>query len=239
VSVAALCGVSKAFGSIHALEHVDLHLDPGEVVALLGRNGAGKTTALSILVGLRRPDTGRACLFGRDPRRPAARARVGAMPQESAFPLGLRVREVVDLVRRHYPAPEPAERLLERFELVDVARRLVGGVSPGGRRRLALALAFAGRPDAVFLDEPSAGLDVEARRRAWSAVEEFAADGGSVLLTTHYLEEAERLATRVVVLRDGHVAAEGTASELKRRAGIAAGARLEDAVLALLDGDAA
>jgi len=218
VIAAALRGVSKRFGETAALDGVDLELRTGEVLALLGPNGAGKTTALSILLGLRRPDSGRAELFGEDPRHAAARVAIGVTPQESGFPPTLRVREIVDLVRAHFPAPAPAGELMERFGLAELARRQAGGLSGGERRRLSVALAFAGRPRALFLDEPTAGLDVDARRAVWREVRAFVEEGGTVLLTTHHLEEAEALASRVVLIARGAVVAEGSPSEVSARA---------------------
>jgi ABC-2 type transport system ATP-binding protein len=229
---AALRGVTKRFGSVVALDQIDLELCRGEVLALLGPNGAGKTTALSLMLGLRRPDVGHAELFGADPRRPGSRAAVGVTPQDASFPPTLRVREVADLVRAHYAAPVSTAELLERFGLVECGRRQVGGLSGGERRRLSVALAFAGQPLAVFMDEPTTGLDVEARRAVWSELQAYAAAGGTILLTTHYLEEAEALASRVVLLSRGRIAAEGTARELAS----AHGGTLEDAFLALTRG---
>jgi len=232
VIAAALKGVTKRFGSLVALDEVDLELRIGDVHALLGPNGAGKTTALSILLGLRRADVGRAELFGADPRRPASRASVGVTPQESGFSPTLRVCEIVDLVRAHFATPVATSELLARFGLTACTRRQVGGLSGGERRRLSVALAFAGRPLAVFLDEPTTGLDVEARRAVWSELEAYAAAGGTILLTTHHLEEAEALASRVALLARGCVAAEGSPRELAR----AYGGTLEDAFLALTKG---
>jgi ABC-2 type transport system ATP-binding protein len=229
---AALRGVTKRFGGVVALDRVDLELRSGEVLAVLGPNGAGKTTALSLMLGLRRPDVGRAELFGADPRRPASRAAVGVTPQDASFPPTLRVREITDLVRAHYAAPAPTMDLLARFGLVECGRRQAGGLSGGERRRLSVALAFAGKPLAVFMDEPTTGLDVEARRAVWSELQAYAASGGTILLTTHYLEEAEALASRVVLLSRGRIAAEGPARELAA----AHGGSLEDAFLALTRG---
>jgi ABC-2 type transport system ATP-binding protein len=230
VIAAALRAVTKRFGDTVALDSVDLEIRTGEVVALLGPNGAGKTTALSLLLGLRRPDTGSVTLFGQDPRLVAARAAVGVTPQESGFPPTLRVRELVDLVRAHFPAPVPAGELLERFGLDGIARRQAGGLSGGERRRLSVALAFAGRPRALFLDEPTAGLDVESRRAVWAEVRSYAAAGRTVLLTTHHLEEAEGLASRVVLLARGAVVAEGSPADLSACADVGA---LEDAYVVL------
>jgi ABC-2 type transport system ATP-binding protein len=217
---ATLEGVTKHFGATLALDDVTLDLPPGEVTALLGPNGAGKTTALSLLLGLRRPDAGRVRLFGSDPRRPAARSAIGVAQQETRFPETLRVREVAALVCAHYPAPFEVGELLERFGLSSLARRQTGGLSGGERRRLAVALAFAGRPAAVFLDEPTAGLDVEGRRQVWATVREYVGRGGTVLLTTHYLEEAEALATRVAVLHRGRLVLAGHVREVAERVGL-------------------
>jgi ABC-2 type transport system ATP-binding protein len=226
---AGLRCVTKRFGSLVALDQVDIELREGEVLALLGPNGAGKTTALSLMLGLRRPDVGRAELFGADPRRPAARAAIGVTPQDASFPPTLRVSEIADLVGAHYATPVSTTELLARFGLVECGRRQAGGLSGGERRRLSVALAFVGQPLAVFMDEPTTGLDVEARRVVWSELQAYAAAGGTILLTTHYLEEAEALASRVVLLSLGRIAAEGSAREL---AG-AHGGTLEDAFLAL------
>jgi len=219
-SVCRLHEVTKAYGATTALHGVSLELGAGEVLALLGPNGAGKTTALSLLVGLRRPDSGTARLFGEDPRRPSARRHVGVTPQELDFPGTLRVVELLDLVRAHYPQPAGTLDLLRRFGLEAIARRQAGGLSGGERRRLAVALAFAGRPRALFLDEPTAGLDVAARRRVWEEVRAFAASGGAVLLTTHDLAEAEQLASCVCVIHRGRILVDGTLAEVRAVAGL-------------------
>ena len=217
---AELVAVSKSFGAVAALRDVSLRIDAGEIVALLGPNGAGKTTAINVLLGLRRPDRGHARLFGIDPRALEARREIGATPQESAFPPTLRVNEVVELVGAHYASPTNAATLLSRFGLADVATRQVGGLSTGQRRRLAVALAFVGRARAIFLDEPTTGLDVVSRRSVWDAIRQFAADGGGVLITTHDLGEAEALATRVVVVSGGRVVAQGSVREIAAGSGL-------------------
>jgi ABC-2 type transport system ATP-binding protein len=219
-AVAELLGVHKRYGKVDALQGVDLQLQPGELLALLGPNGAGKTTAVGILLGQRRPDAGSARLFGRDPTLPAARRPVGVTLQESGFPDNLTVAEVVDLVRVHYPDPAPTRELLDRFGLGEVAGRRAGGLSGGQTRRLAVALAFAGQPQLAVLDEPTTGLDVESRRGLWEVLRAFVADGGSVLLTTHYLEEAQALASRVVVLAGGRIIAQGSVDEITGRVGL-------------------
>jgi ABC-2 type transport system ATP-binding protein len=220
VILAELSGVTKRFGAITALDRVTLALREGEVTALLGPNGAGKSTALAVLLGLRTPDDGKARLSGRDPRDPAARRTVGVVPQETAFPPTLRVVELLDLVRRHYAHPATVDALADRFGLASLLRRALGGLSGGERRLVAVALAFAGGPRLAVLDEPTTGLDVEARARVWSAVRAHERDGGSVLLTTHHLEEAEALAGRVVLLETGAVVEEGTVAEIRRSAGL-------------------
>jgi ABC-2 type transport system ATP-binding protein len=219
-SAAILDGVHKRYGKIDALRGFSLVVHRGEIVTLLGPNGAGKTTALSVLLGLRSADEGTARLFGRDPRDVSARKCVGATPQETGFPPTLRVAEVVELVRAHYPAARTTEEVLRQFGLTEVASRQTGGLSGGQKRRLALSLAFVGNPKAVFLDEPTVGLDVEARRRVWDDVRAYAQSGGTVLLTTHNLDEADAFASRVVVIVGGRTLAEGSPAEVKGRAGL-------------------
>ena len=218
-AAARLAGVVKSFGATRALDGVDLELRAGEVVALLGPNGAGKSTAVAVMLGLRRPDAGRAWLRGGDPRDPGSRRRVGAVLQEVGFPPTLRVREIVDLVRAHYPAPCSSEDALGRLDLAHAAGRQAVALSGGQQRRLAVALALAGRPDVLFLDEPTAGMDAGARRALLRDLAAFAARGGAVLLTTQQLAEAEEIASRVVLLAHGRVALQGTVSDVRARAG--------------------
>ena len=214
---AELRGVTKAFAGNPALAGLDLVLPRGAFVALLGPNGAGKTTAFSLLLGLRIPDRGEALLLGRSPLDEDTRRRVGVTPQVSAFPAGLKVREVIAFVAAHYPDPMPEAKLYERFGLGEVAARQVGGLSGGEQRRLAVSLALVGNPEVVFLDEPSTGLDVVARRQLWDVLRSFHAGGGTVLLTTHYLEEAEALAEHIAVIDRGRLVAEGTPREVTSR----------------------
>jgi ABC-2 type transport system ATP-binding protein len=218
--LALLEGVTKSFPSVKALDSIGLELRSGEIVALLGANGAGKSTAVSIMLGLRRPDSGRVELYGCDPREPEARRSVGAVLQDVGFPPGLRVRETVELVRTHYAHAASTDDVLERLELTSVAGRHAGGLSGGQRRRLAVALALAGNPGALFLDEPTAGMDAHARRSLLNDLAAFAAGGGAVLLTTQQLAEAEAIATRIVVLAAGRILVEGTLAEVKARGGL-------------------
>jgi ABC-2 type transport system ATP-binding protein len=219
VSVAELDRVTKRFGARTALADVSLSIGEGEVVALLGPNGAGKSTALAVLLGLRKPDTGAARLFGSDPRVPSARRRVGVTPQDVAFPPTVRVREIVELVGAHFESPMPVRALVEQFELGAIAGRQAGGLSGGERRRLGVALAFVGRPRFVVLDEPTASLDREARLAVWRAIRQHVAGGGTLLLTTHHLEEAEALARRVILIESGSVVSDGPLVDLKAAAG--------------------
>jgi len=218
--IASFDGVNKKLGRVHALVGVSLHVQPGELLALLGPNGAGKTTLVSLLVGLRSPDSGRVRLNDGDPRNPSVRRILGVTPQSTGFPPTLRVCEVVELVRAHYPKPLQISDALERFGLIELAHRSVSALSGGQARRLAVALAFVGNPRLVVLDEPTTGLDVESRRALWEQIKVFRKAGGTTLLTTHYLEEAEELADRVVLLARGKVVTSGSPNEIKRRVGL-------------------
>ncbi len=212
--------VSRRYGKQLALDRVSLTVRTGEIVGLLGPNGAGKSTLLNLLTGLRRPTTGRVELFGGDPRNPHSRRHIGVTPQETGLPPTLRVGECVAFVAAHYADPVPTGELLTRFGLADQTRRQTGGLSGGQRRRLAVALAFVGRPRLVLLDEPTTGLDVVARRELWELIREFHADGGTVLLTSHYLEEIDALADRVVVLGQGRVLADDTVTAVRGLVGV-------------------
>jgi ABC-2 type transport system ATP-binding protein len=223
-SIAAeLRQASKEYGGrggtrVTALDRLDFAVQPGEVVALLGPNGAGKTTAVQLLLGLARPTSGEARLFGRDPQDAAARVRVGAMLQVSKVPETLKVKEHVELIGSYYPRPLPASEVIALAGLSGLEERPFGKLSGGQKQRVLFALALCGDPDLLFLDEPTTGLDVEARRGLWSAIRELVRRGRTVLLTTHYLEEADALASRIVVLGRGRLVAEGTPAEIKARA---------------------
>jgi len=207
--------VTRRYGDKVALDGVSLEVEVGELVGLLGPNGAGKSTLVNLLTGIRRPTSGAVELFGGDPRLPASRRRLGVTPQETGLPAALRVGEVVDFVSAHYDRPLPKGELLDRFGLTDLIRRQTGGLSGGEKRRVAVALAFVGRPRIVFLDEPTTGLDVQARRLLWDGIRSFRADGGTVVLTSHYLEEIEALARRVVVIGGGRVLADDTVEAVR------------------------
>ncbi|MEV4703559.1 ABC transporter ATP-binding protein [Actinoplanes sp. NPDC049316] len=215
MTLARAIDVSRSYGSVLALDHVDLDVHAGELVGLLGPNGAGKSTLVNLLTGVRRPTGGRVELCGGDPRDPATRKVLGVTPQETGLPSALRVGEVVDFVRAHYPDPLGRDELLDRFGLGDLVRRQTGGLSGGQKRRVAVALAFVGRPRIVFLDEPTTGLDVAARHALWNGVRQFHAEGGTVVLTSHYLEEVEALASRVVVVGEGRVLADDSVAAVR------------------------
>jgi ABC-2 type transport system ATP-binding protein len=216
-AVVELRGVGKRYGAVQALDSIDLVVNAGDVVAVLGPNGAGKTTAISIMLGLRPPTTGTVAVFGGDPADPAIRTRFGAMLQESGVPATLRVGEVIDLFRAYYPTSLPAQSILAAADLVAERRRPVGKLSGGQRRRLEFALALAGDPDLLFLDEPTVGMDVAARHAFWARISDLAALGKTIVFTTHLLEEADAVAQRIVVIDHGRIVAAGTPVEVKSR----------------------
>jgi ABC-2 type transport system ATP-binding protein len=214
-----LQNASKSFGAVKAVNNVSMSVQPGEIVAFLGPNGAGKTTAISLMLGLRRPDAGMARVFGRDPRDPSARDRVGVMLQESDVIGTLRVHEIVGLVARYYPKPIAVGQALEMAGLTEQSKAMAGSLSGGQKKRLCFALGVIGNPDVLFLDEPTAALDVEARRGFWEQVSSFAKSGKTIILTTHYLEEADALAERIVVINHGQIVAHGSPAQIKSRVG--------------------
>ncbi len=215
--VAGLERVSKNFDDIQALKEVDFSIRSGELVALLGPNGAGKTTAVKLLLGLARPTSGTVNIFGGNPVNPTTRVRVGAMLQVARVPETLRVREHIELFSSYYPAPMPLSEVLTLAGLEQIKNRLFGDLSGGQKQRVLFALAICGDPDLLFLDEPTVGLDVEARRLLWALIRRLRDCGKSILLTTHYLEEADALADRIVVINRGEIIAEGSPAEIKSK----------------------
>jgi ABC-2 type transport system ATP-binding protein len=217
--IATLTNITKRYGNTAALDGLSLSLHPGEVVALLGPNGAGKSTAVKLLLGLIAPTSGTTRVFGSDPRSAATRTRVGAMLQVARITETLRVREHLDLFRSYYPNPLPVPEILRIAQLQSIEDRLFSQLSGGQKQRVLFALAICGNPDLIFLDEPTVGLDIESRRALWQQIRTLSAQGKTVLLTTHYLEEADALAHRVIVINKGRVISEGTPAEIKRNSG--------------------
>src|SRR6202034_518514 len=213
--VASLEAVNKNYGSVRALRGVDFRVRAGEVVALLGPNGAGKTTAVKLLLGLMQPNAGRARVFGGDPTNPENRMRTGAMLQVGRVPETLRVREHIDLFSSYYEKPLPLAQILAAAGLEKLSDRKFGDLSGGQKQRVLFALAICGDPDLLFLDKPTVGLDVEARRMLWDEIRLLVSRGKTVLLTTHYLQEADALADRVAVINKGEIIAEGTPATIK------------------------
>jgi ABC-2 type transport system ATP-binding protein len=214
-------GVSKRYGDRVVLRDVSFAVARGEVFGLLGPNGAGKTTTLEILEGFRPATAGRVRILGFDPATHDVelRQRTGVVLQECGFPLHLRVGELLDAWRSFYRSPRPLGELLDVVELAPERNSVVRRLSGGQRRRLDFALALAGDPEVVFLDEPTTGFDPEARRRCWDAIGNLRALGTTIVLTTHYLDEAQHLADRVAVLCDGTIRACGTPAQLARQVG--------------------
>lgn len=215
--MAALHEARKCYGKQLALDGVDLEVRRGELLAMLGPNGAGKSTSVSLLLGLIRPDAGRAELFGRDPQDIEARRRIGVMLQSANLPPTLRVGELLRLTASYYPNPRTVTESADMAGVADLLTRPYRKLSGGQQRRVQFALALCGRPDLLFLDEPTVGMDIEARQKLWAAMRALVAEGCSVVLTTHYLEEAEALAQRVVVLGRGRVLSEGSVDDLRAR----------------------
>jgi ABC-2 type transport system ATP-binding protein len=217
-SIATLDGVTRRYGRVTAADGLSLQIGSGETVALLGPNGAGKTTAVELLLGLAQPDAGVVRLFGGAPADAVAAGRVGAMLQDAGLPQGAKVAELIGLVRSLYPDPLSVADALRLADLEQVAGRQVQRLSGGQRQRVRLALALAGNPELLVLDEPTAALDVDARRTFWDRVRVYVAGGRTVLFATHRLEEADAVAGRVVVIAGGRLLADGTPDQVKAQA---------------------
>lgn len=215
-TVASLAEVTKRYkNGVTALDRLSLDLRQGEIIALLGPNGAGKSTAVKLLMGLTAPTAGTVGILGADPRDPRTRLRTGVMLQVGRAPEMLRVREHINIFRGYYPNPVPYANLVKAAGLEGIEDRFFGQLSGGQKQRVLFAIALAGDPDLVFLDEPTVGLDIESRRTMWAEIRALAARGKTVLLTTHYLEEADALAHRIIVINKGKVICEGTPAEVK------------------------
>jgi ABC-2 type transport system ATP-binding protein len=216
-AIVALDHVTKRYGPLVALNDLSLTIEAGEAVALLGPNGAGKTTAISLMLGLRRPSSGTVRLFGRPPTDLRSRVRCGVMLQESGVPELLTVREIVRLFATYYPRRLPADEVLSMAGLEEQAGTRQDRLSGGQLQRLFFALAMIGDPEVLFLDEPTVGMDVEGRRAFISTIRRRLLAGTTVVLTTHYLEEADQLADRIVVIDRGVLVADGSPAEIKSR----------------------
>ena len=215
-TIAALKGVSKRYGQVTAVDCINLEIRRGEVLALLGPNGAGKTTSVNLLLGLAWPTSGTVELFGLPPREVAARRRIGAMLQGAQFGGHARVGEIIALYSGYYLKPLALAETLRLAGLEDLEGRPAVKLSGGQKQRLMFALAVCGDPELLFLDEPTVGLDVESRRAFWNSIRALKQAGRSIVLTTHYLEEADALADRIVVIGRGRVIAAGTPAEIKQ-----------------------
>jgi ABC-2 type transport system ATP-binding protein len=209
-------GLRKSYGAVEAVRGVDFRVKPGEVFALLGPNGAGKTTTVEILEGHRSRDAGEVSVLGHDPGRNdrALRERVGIVLQQTGVDEYLTVREVVEMVAGYYPHPRDVDEVIALVGLGEQRDRRVRQLSGGQKRRVDLAVALAGDPELLFLDEPTTGFDPSARRQAWETVKGLTALGKTILLTTHFMDEAQALADRLAIIADGRIIATGTASEL-------------------------
>jgi len=211
--------LSKSFGKVQALSGLDIEIPQGEAFCLLGPNGAGKSTAINLMLGLSKADSGTIQVFGHMPVSREAREMVGYAAQDTDFPPFLKVREIIRLVRSHFQNPLSEAELLDGFGLSDLADRYTGGFSGGERRRLSLALAFAGRGKVVFLDEPTVGLDAKSRRNFWDHTKSYVAEGGTVIVTTHHIDEIETLADRICLINNGKNQLSGTVHEIKNSLG--------------------
>ncbi|WP_406003565.1 ABC transporter ATP-binding protein [Streptomyces sp. NBC_00829] len=211
--------VSKSYGTVRAVADLSLTLHPGETVALLGPNGAGKSSTLDLLLGLRPADSGSVRLFGTTPRQAVTDGRVGAMLQSGGLMEEVKVRELVRLACALHPRAHPVDQVLSQAGITHIADRMVNKLSGGQEQRVRFALATAGANDLIVLDEPTTGMDVGARQSFWATMREQTEQGRTVLFATHYLEEADAIADRVLVLHRGRLLADGTAAEIKAKAG--------------------
>ena len=216
--VASADSVTKRFGDTVALDGLSMQVYAGESLGLLGPNGAGKSTLISLLTGIRRPDSGEVSIFGGAPTDPTVRRRLGVTPQATALPVTLKVREVFDFVGAHFGATrEHLDELAASFDLADLIDKQCGSLSGGQQRRLMVALALVGDPELVILDEPTTGLDVESRDRLWARLRRYREQGGTLVITSHYLAEIEALASRVMVIDHGRIIADGTVRQITEK----------------------
>jgi ABC-2 type transport system ATP-binding protein len=210
--------VTKRFGSVTAVDDLTLTVEPGEIVAFLGPNGAGKTTTIDMLLGLSKPNSGTVAVLGGKPEDAVARGEISAVMQTAGLLKDLTIKETVRLTATLFPHARPVDEVLDRAGISDIGERLVGKCSGGQQQRLRFALALLSEPSLMLLDEPTAGMDVEGRREFWNAIREDAERGRTVMFATHYLEEADAYADRIVLIRSGRIVADGTTSEIKAMA---------------------
>ncbi|MGB7052457.1 MAG: ABC transporter ATP-binding protein [Acidimicrobiales bacterium] len=214
-----LSKVAKSFGPVQAVRGIDLAVPPGETVALLGPNGAGKSTTIDMILGLSRPDSGTVSVLGASPAEAVKSGRVGGTLQDGSPPDQLRVRELVALMASYYPHPLPVDDVLRQTGIEDIAGRWASKLSGGQAQRVRFAAALVGDPDLLVLDEPTSGIDVEGRREFWQAMRAVAERGKTILFATHYLEEADANADRIVLMARGRIVADGPATEIKAKVG--------------------
>ncbi|GAA1018111.1 hypothetical protein Aple_089770 [Acrocarpospora pleiomorpha] len=226
--------IRKSYHDVTAVDGLSLTIPEGQTLALCGANGAGKSTTIGMLLGVITPDSGHARLYDRDPTQAVQRGLVGAMQQEGGTPPRVTVKELLTFIRATYPNPLPMAEVVATAQIAGLERKRVDRLSGGQRQRVRFAMALAGDPRLLVLDEPTAALDVRARREFWAAMRRLTDQGKTIVFATHYLEEADRQADRIVVLAEGRIAAEGTGADIKAAAELAAGSPLEDAFLALI-----
>jgi ABC-2 type transport system ATP-binding protein len=212
-----LSRLSRSYGNVHAVRSIDLAIAPGETVAILGPNGAGKTTTIEMVLGLTRPDSGTVTLFGKSPAQAVAAGAVGGMLQTGALVEYLSVRELVTMVASVYPRPLPVEHAMRLAGVTEFAERHTNKLSGGQTQRVRFAIALVSNPDLFMLDEPTAAVDVEGRREFWASIRAVAAEGKTVIFATHYLEEADAYADRIVLMARGRIVADGPATEIKAK----------------------
>jgi ABC-2 type transport system ATP-binding protein len=212
--------VTKQYQDKKAVDNLSLSIQEGSIVALLGPNGAGKSTTINMILGLTEPTSGQIRLLGNSPKEKSVRNKIGAMLQEVSVIDGLKVQETIDLFRSYYSNPLSTNELLKISNLEAEQNKFASDLSGGQKRRLGFALALAGNPEVLFLDEPTVGMDITSRQIFWQTIRSFAGSGKTIILTTHYLEEADNLADRVVVINQGKIIADGTLDEIKASTGM-------------------
>jgi ABC-2 type transport system ATP-binding protein len=216
-SIIEVNNVTKTFKDKKAVQHISFSIQKGSIVSLLGPNGAGKTTTISMMLGLLKPTSGTVTMFGENPKSPAVRQRFGAMLQQVSFIDGATVGETIDLFRSYYKHALPKRELLQLAGLEKEEQIMTDKLSGGQKRRLNFALAMVGDPEVLFLDEPTVGMDVTSRQVFWEQMEELTNEGKTIILTTHYLEEIEKVSDRIILINEGKIVEDGAPYELKKK----------------------